>query len=250
VTRRSAAAQSHAVSRTDFSSEQLSFVVSCLMNLALFDFDGTITSNNTWTPFLKAAVRPRRLVIGRLLLLPIIIGHRIGVVPPGRARELANWVAFAGERSTPLQELGIRYATDVLPKTVQQWALDRIEWHTSQGDEVLVVSASLDIYLGPWCRARNLPYVCTTLEERAGRLTGRCVHGDCSGVEKVRRIKERCNLRQYRLVYAYGDTPDDREMLELAHRKFYRGKEVSSWDDVTEFEDPSAIDTAGESRAG
>jgi HAD superfamily hydrolase (TIGR01490 family) len=221
-----------------------------LMNLALFDFDGTITSNNTWTPFLKAAVRPRRLVAGRLVLLPIIIGHRIGVIPSGRARELANWVAFAGERATPLRKLGIRYATDVLPKTMQQWALDRIEWHTSQGDEVLVVSASLDVYLAPWCRARNLAYICTTLEERAGRLTGRCVHGDCSGVEKVRRIKERCNLGQYSLVYAYGDTPDDREMLELAHRKFYRGKEVTSWDDVMEFEDPPAIDNARESRTG
>src|SRR5690349_17283949 len=108
------------------------------MNLALFDFDGTITSNNTWTPFLKAAVRPGRWVVGRVLLFPLIIGHRIGVIPSGRARELANWVAFARQRSTPLRELGIRYATDVLPKTVQQWALDRIAWHTSQGDEVLV----------------------------------------------------------------------------------------------------------------
>ena len=73
-----------------------------------------------------------------------------------------------------------------------------------------------------------------TLEERTGRLTGRCVQGDCSGAEKVRRIKERFDLRQYSLLYAYGDTPDDREMLELAHRKYYRGKEVSSWDEAAE----------------
>jgi HAD superfamily hydrolase (TIGR01490 family) len=215
------------------------------MNLALFDFDGTITSNNTWTPFLKYAVRPSRMVVGRLLLLPVIVGHRLGFLPAGRARQIANWVAFSGERTTAIRQLGSEYARDVLPRTERRSALDRIEWHRSQGDDVVVVSASLNVYLGPWCDARNLPYICTTLEERAGRLTGRCIDGDCSGTEKVRRIKQRFDLSRYTLLYAYGDTPADREMLELAHRKYYRGKEVSSWDEVTEYDDPPAAANGG-----
>src|SRR3982074_1150699 len=77
----------------------------------------------------------------------------------------------------------------LLPANARQAALERIEWHTSQGDDVVVVSASLDVYLGPWCEGRGLDYVCTTLEERLGRLTGRCAEGDCSGAEKVRRIR-------------------------------------------------------------
>lgn len=219
------------------------------MNLALFDFDGTITSNNTWTPFLKFAVRPSRMVVGRLLLLPVIVGHRLGAVSAGRARQIANRVAFRGERSTALRQRGREYATDVLPRTLRQSALDRIAWHKAQGDDVVVVSASLDVYLRPWCEANKLPFICTTLEERAGRLTGRCVDGDCSGAEKVRRIRTRFDLSRYTVVYAYGDTLDDREMLELAHRKYYRGKEVSSWDEVTERDDPSAS-TDAESKAG
>jgi HAD superfamily hydrolase (TIGR01490 family) len=213
------------------------------MNLALFDFDGTITSNNTWTPFLHFAVRPSRLVVGRLLLLPVIIGHRIGVLPAGRARQFANWVAFRGERTSVLQQRGSEYAREVLPGTARQWALDRIDWHKAQGDDVVVVSASLNVYLRPWCEARNLLYVCTTLEERAGRLTGRCVHGDCSGPEKARRIREHFDLSRYTVVYAYGDTPDDRAMLELAHRKYYRGQEVSSLDEVIDYGDPPIIAT-------
>ena len=218
------------------------------MNLALFDFDGTITSNNTWTPFLKYAVRPSRMVVGRLLLLPVTVGHRLGVLPAGRARQIANWVAFCGKRTTAIRQLGLEYARSVLPRTERQWALDRIEWHESQGDEIAVVSASLDVYLGSWCDARGLPYICTTLEERDGRLTGRCIDGDCSGGEKVRRIKQRFDLGRYELIYAYGDTPADRGMLELAHRKFYRGKEVSGWDDVTEYDNPPATVNDAESK--
>jgi HAD superfamily hydrolase (TIGR01490 family) len=208
------------------------------MNLALFDFDGTITFTNTWTPFLHFAVRPSRLMVGRVLLLPVIVGHKLGVMPAGRSRQFANCVAFRGERTSVLQQRGIEYANDVLPQTVRQWALDRIEWHKAQGDDVVVVSASLNVYLGPWCEAKDLLYICTTLEERAGRLTGRCVHGDCSGAEKARRIRDRFDLSRYAVVYAYGDTPDDREMLELAHRKYYRGREVASWDEATGYADP------------
>jgi HAD superfamily phosphoserine phosphatase-like hydrolase len=163
------------------------------------------------------------------------------VLPAGRARQLANCVAFRGERTSVLQQRGIEYANDVLPHTVRRWALERIDWHKAQGDEVVVVSASLNVYLRPWCEAKNLLYVCTTLEEQAGRLTGRCVDGDCSGAEKARRIRERFDLSQYAVVYAYGDTPDDREMLELAHRKYYRGQEVSSLDEVTDYGDPPII---------
>jgi phosphatidylglycerophosphatase C len=206
------------------------------MNLALFDFDGTITSADTWTPFLKFAVSPSRMVVGFLLFVPVMVGHRLRVVPTPRARQLANWIAFTGGRSTSVRERGIRYAIEVLPGTLRPAMIERIEWHKSRGDDVVVVSASLDVYLQPWCEARNLPYLCTTLEERAGRLTGRCVRGDCSGAEKARRIKERFDLNQYTLVYAYGDSAEDREMLELAHRQYYRGAVISS-NDACQFAD-------------
>jgi phosphatidylglycerophosphatase C len=42
------------------------------MNLALFDFDGTITKGDTWTPFIRFAVRPARMLVGRVLLSPVV----------------------------------------------------------------------------------------------------------------------------------------------------------------------------------
>jgi hypothetical protein len=37
-------------------------------NLALFDFDGTITSHDTFTPFIYYAVDPQRLAVGKVVL--------------------------------------------------------------------------------------------------------------------------------------------------------------------------------------
>jgi phosphatidylglycerophosphatase C len=210
------------------------------MNLALFDFDGTVTTSDTWTPFMRFAVRPARMRAGRVLLSPVVVGYRLGMVSASRGREIAARVAFQGEEAATVRQLGVKYATTVLPGTLRQSALERIQWHKLQRDHVVLVSASLDVYLSPWCERHGVDYICTRLEERGGRLTGRYIHGDCSGAEKVRRILERYQLSRYALVYAYGDSGEDREMLELAHRKYYRWTEISSLDDVSSYGHPSA----------
>jgi HAD superfamily hydrolase (TIGR01490 family) len=223
-----------------------------LMNLALFDFDGTITSTDSWTPFMRFAVPPLRLAAGRVLLLPVVIRYRLGAVSASLGREIAARVAFQGVRAAVIRQRGIEYATATLPLDVRPKALTRIEWHRSQGDHVVVVSGALDVYLAPWCQAQGLDLICTVLEERAGRFTGRYVHGDCSGAEKVRRIRERYELEQYAAVYAYGDSAEDREMLECAHQKYYRWNAISSWADVTMsgHPRPGRAHRANESRSG
>lgn len=80
--------------------------------------------------------------------------------------------------------------------------------------------------------------MCTDLEERNGVLTGMYRDGDCTGEEKVRRTVERFPLERYSLIYAYGDTAEDRAMLGMAHRKYYRWREVGSWNETTAAEEP------------
>jgi HAD superfamily hydrolase (TIGR01490 family) len=208
------------------------------MNLALFDFDGTISSSDTWTPFMRTAVRPFRILVGQSLLLPVVLGYKLGVVSASRGRQIATRVAFVGEDAARIRQCGLDYAREVLPRTIQASALERLAWHRSRGDEVVVVSAALEVYLSPWCQANELNHICTRLEEKQGRLTGRYVEGDCCGTEKVRRIKDRYDLSRYDRVYAYGDSAEDREMLEVADVQFYRGKEISNWNEVTSFDHP------------
>ena len=113
--------------------------------------------------------------------------------------------------------------------------------HKSQGDDIVVVSASLDLYLAPWCAERGLKFICTTIEEQRGTLTGRYVDGDCSGAEKVRRIRAQYDLSSYPIVYAYGDSGEDREMMALADKKYYRWKEIKGWEEVTSHGHPDAL---------
>lgn len=197
------------------------------MDLALFDFDGTITDGDGFLPFIHRAVSRPRVLAGMLWLSPLIAGHRAGWVSASRMREKIAWVAFRGRPHAQVVALGERYAADALEPRVRPQASERIAWHQARGDRVLVVSASLDCYLAPWCHTRGLELICSELEVRAGVCTGRYRGGDCSGPEKARRVLERCELRNYEQVFAYGDTPEDRELLALAQRRFFRWRELA-----------------------
>jgi HAD superfamily hydrolase (TIGR01490 family) len=196
------------------------------MDLALIDFDGTITTQGVYPDFLHFAVpRSRKLTAG-LLLSPLIVGYKCGLISDPAIRRALSRASFQGEDPARIGALGERFAREVLPALIRPIALERITWHKDRGDRVVVVSASLDAYLIPWCRTHALELICTELKISAGRLTGRYAQGDCYGPEKVRRIRERFRLADYGVIYAYGDTEDDRPMLGLADRKYFRWKEV------------------------
>lgn len=195
------------------------------MNLALFDFDGTITVNDTFSAFLPHAVSPRRLLLGRIVLAPVVLGYKLGLVSAPMIRTLASAFAFRGKDEAALRAAGERYARERLPGFVRPQALERIRWHQSRGDRVVVVSASLDVYLGTWCAAHGVELICNELEVREGRMTGRMREGD-RGAFKSQLIMDRYRLGEYNDVYAYGDTHEDEAMLDLANRRFYRWQEL------------------------
>jgi phosphatidylglycerophosphatase C len=197
------------------------------MDLALFDFDGTITTRGTYPEFVRFAARPARKIVGGVLLAPLILGYRVGFVSDRTVRAAISRVAFWRADPNRLKALGERFATDVLPGTVRSEAFERIRWHQARGDRVVVVSAALDVYLEPWGLVHGVDVICTRLEVVGGRCTGRYVRGDCCGDEKARRARERYTLGEFEMVYAYGDTDEDQAMLAMADRPYYRWREVA-----------------------
>jgi phosphatidylglycerophosphatase C len=196
------------------------------MDLALFDFDGTITTKGVYPDFLRFAVPRRRKVTAGLVLSPAIAAYKCGLISDPAIRRVLSRASFWRADPSRVQLLGEQFVRDVIPGLIRPIALERIAWHKDRGDRVVVVSASLDAYLIPWCRTLGLDLICTVLETSDGLLTGRYLQGDCWGDAKVRRIRERLTLADYDTIYAYGDTEDDRAMLDLADRKFFRWQEV------------------------
>lgn len=195
------------------------------MNLALFDFDGTLTRSDTFTPFIYAAVHPTRLAFGRLLLAPWVAAYKLGWLSASAMRARIVAFGFRGRVESEIREAGARYAR-ALPELIRPEVLERVRWHQARGDVVVVVSASLEVYLAPYCAELGVALIGAQLESHQGTLTGRYLAGDCTGVEKAQRVRDRYDLTNYADVFAYGDTEEDRDLLALASHRFFRGQKL------------------------
>lgn len=195
-------------------------------NLALFDFDGTITTRETFGEFLRFAIPARRFALGRWLLAPLVIGYRLGLIGGVATRAGIARFGFRGLLEADIAQAGRRFADEILPGLVRADVLERIRWHQAQDDTVVVVSGGFDAYLAPWCASHGLALMCSALEARDGVLTGRYRGRQCVGAEKPARVFAQYDRADFAAVYAYGDTKEDLDMLRIADRRFYRGHAV------------------------
>ena len=149
-------------------------------DLALFDFDGTLTTRETFPDFMRYAVPRPRLLVGGVLLAPVVFGYRRGWVGGNPTRASIVQVGLRGVDAARLRSQAEAFARDALPDVLRQDAMARLQWHRERGDRIVVVSGGLDVYLAPWCAAQGVELLCSVLAERDGRITGsaRCaIHG-------------------------------------------------------------------------
>ncbi|KHA61210.1 phosphoserine phosphatase [Vibrio variabilis] len=198
--------------------------MSTMRNLALFDFDGTITSEDTYSKFLFFATPKLRLVIGLSFMWPAIALYRCGVLPASRLRPVLSFLAFWRRDVEEIECLAKRFTQQYLPSVIREIAQTRIDWHLERGDDVFVVSAGVNPYLSIWAEKQGIKLVCSELTRRNGRFTGRYQGGDCSRENKVRLLASRVDVSAYTKVFAYGDTQEDIPMLRIADESYLNWK--------------------------
>lgn len=191
------------------------------MQLALFDFDNTLTTCDTYSRFLRLIASPTQLTRARWTIGPWLLGYRAGLISATAIRCRATRVALAGRAVAEITTQARHYAEQQLPTMLDPAMMQRLQWHRQQGHTVALVSASIDLYLRPWCRQYGLDLICNRLEQHGDHFTGR-YFDDC-GPHKAERIRERYRLERFSRVYAYGDSVEDRPMLALAQERWYRG---------------------------
>lgn len=195
------------------------------MDLALFDFDGTITRQQTMPEFMRRTVSRSRYLLGWLLLGPRLAACKLGLDSPSGLRSAMIRLGYRQQSLTALRSAGQAFAMDYLPGVLLPQAMQRIAWHRERGDRVVVVSGGLDVYLQPWCEQHGLELLCSQLEHSGDVLSGRYLGAQCVQAEKARLVQHHYALDRFNTIWAYGDTPEDRELLAMAQHRCYRWQE-------------------------
>jgi phosphatidylglycerophosphatase C len=193
--------------------------------VAAFDFDGTLSTRDNFMPFLK-------LIAGSPAIGSALTAGTISCGARGRKAwrrdaikaELVRRL-FTGRNAAAMDVLARGYADDVVRSYLRADTVEKADWHRTQGHELVIVSASLGMYLRPIAeRLRFDAVLCTDLEVGAdGLLTGKLAGANVRGVEKARRLDEWLG-EQSAYVWAYGDSSGDRMLLARADKAVRVGR--------------------------
>ncbi|MCS6981845.1 MAG: haloacid dehalogenase-like hydrolase [Flavobacteriales bacterium] len=191
--------------------------------LALCDLDGTLTCRDTMWDFLLFAVGPFHFFLGCLKAFPFLLWHYLIRRNETKAKEFLLTLFLGNQEKMALEKLADRYITR-LQSLLRISLWKKIMDIKSNGGRVVIVTASLDLWVEPWCRRNGMDLISSRAQWSEGRFTGRLAGANCRGNEKVRRIQEAIPLAEYDEILAWGDSPSDVPMLHLAHRSWYKGK--------------------------
>ena len=192
------------------------------MNLAVFDFDGTLTRKDSLFAFLRFYSGYSKYLLKLVMLLPVFIGYAIGFIPNWKAKQQVLISFLGGDSAVEFQAQCDNFAKEIIPRLIRPTANNCIMQHLKQGDRVIVISASPENWILPWAQRYGFEVIGTKLETVDNKLTGKFFGKNCYGPEKVNRLKQYLDLEDYVTIFAYGDSKGDLELLSISDVPEYK----------------------------
>ena len=186
------------------------------MRVAVFDLDGTITRHDTLWPYLRGWVRrhPRPAFWPRVLaaLVPFLLDHDRGGL---KARLIRT--AMGGADRADVRAWSAEYVALLGDYELCQGALAQIERHRAAGDRLVLLSASVDLYVPDIGRRFGFDEtICTEVAWAGERLDGGLASENRRAGEKRRCVEALRARHPGARVVAYGNARSDFDHFAVA----------------------------------
>jgi HAD superfamily hydrolase (TIGR01490 family) len=185
--------------------------------LILFDFDGTLTKKDTFPQFIFFSVGSFRAISGFVLFSPMILLYVLKIISGDVLKEKVTFFFFRGKKENELKRKGQDFIDNLLQNGMNPDLIKQLESFKNQENDICVVSASLNLWIEPFCKLYGIEHLCTELDFANGVFTGKFKTPNCNHEEKTIRIKQKYNLAQYTKIIAFGNSNADKPMFALAN---------------------------------
>ena len=190
------------------------------MQLAVFDLDGTITRRDTLAQYVFGYLRrhPWRFV-GLPLVLPALIGFALGLRDHGQLKSAFIRSTLRGCSRAQLEVWTAAFVPALLARGVFADALAKVAAHREAGDKLVLMSASVDLYVPAIGRALGFAEtLCTGVRWKGDRLDGALTTPNRRGEEKVYCFDALRKAHPGCKTVAYGNAGSDLPHLRVADR--------------------------------
>ncbi len=186
--------------------------------LVLFDFDGTIITQDSFRLLLKRInFNYFQLFVFLIIFFPGILFKAIKFGVKHALKEKILYFLSSKIKKNQ-DEFFDRFAKELLENYKNDLVYAELEKHRKNTESVLcIVSASPDLWIKRIADILGVEYVCTNCKYSGNKYAGEFLSKNCNGKEKAVRLSEKFNKEEFSCVFAYGNHPkDDAAMFEWA----------------------------------
>lgn len=194
-----------------------------LMQLAIFDLDGTLTRRDTLFPYVMGICLRRPLRLARVLMAMPAAYLRFLVRGHDRAalKEALIVSGLGGLSRADVAHANDRFVPRLLANGMHPEALARLAAHRAAGDYLVLMSASPDLYVPAIARALGFnETICTGVKWDGMLLVGELTAENRRGEEKRRCVEQLRTRWPKSTLVAYGNSASDLAHLRICDRAF------------------------------
>lgn len=185
--------------------------------IAFFDIDDTILRINSTKVLVKAARKEGMMSMGsyikaisQVLLYRLKMKDALQII-----HKMGSWVAGISVDEFNKMVEGINKT--IIVEAIRPEIIEEIRIHKENNAEVAILSSAVEAICFPLAEFLGIDHVlCSELESRNNRFTGKPVGNFCFGEEKLVRMVNYCESRNHSIddAYYYADSIDDLPVLK------------------------------------
>lgn len=183
------------------------------------DFDGTITRKDSFIRSLFFYSSISKICCNLPGLVFNLIKFFLGKISRNDMKEYSYGKFFSGVKISFIAKKNEKYIKKI---KFNDKVVKLLESFKEDGFKIVLVTASPDIYIGYFTKEFGYDgFICTKVEKKDGKLTGKLSGMNCNNEEKVKRIKESEYYSDSSEIITLGNSKGDHAMLGLSDDYYY-----------------------------
>ena len=199
--------------------------------IAIFDFDQTLVNYQTADDFISYVYNREKTIIAFFLVMFYPLIRFIKILSGNRHKKYLLKI-LKGISKERLNSFAFDFYYERIKPNLNRTILNKLETHRKNGDIIIIVSGSYQLYLNYFCEEFKIKYnVSTKIAFNNGICQGKIDGIDCMGVHKLTLLKESINLNDIDLVNSavYTDHHSDIYLCKLVGNSYiiYFGQDIT-----------------------
>ena len=202
------------------------------MKFVFTDFDGTITSKDTFGPFMLEWIKKEKKYMYLVHYFTLGILTKIGIIDVKKFKKISFYYLFKGSKYSELKSFSQIFFTKFIKKNYNVDILTELSKYQKQKYQIVIITSNLKFIVEPFSAYYGFKLCAVQPEEKNGILTGKISQDFYSGEKKLILARQFAGNDNLANCIAFGDEEGDRFLLNSVGQSVWvkKGKPLSSFE--------------------